>query len=148
MRIPSLNSNARFTNWKSEINLKFNSILFSKVLKNEQNSFNMRILKFFENWFLKCFLCRFIFGRHALFKEEFANKDLSAIGEIENTAQFIFDPENEDWKWAPTREKTSEDMKARNLRTHVITSLNDPVEISNECMQTLFWPHEFPAGLP
>ena len=28
MRIPSLNSNVRFTNWKSQINLKFNSILF------------------------------------------------------------------------------------------------------------------------
>ena len=88
------------------------------MLKNEQNSFNMGILKFFENWFLKFCLCRFIFGRHALFKEEFANKDLSAIGEIENTAQFIFDPENEDWKWAPAREKTSEDMKARNQRTN------------------------------
>ena len=98
-----------------------NSIQYfsQKVLKSDQNSFNMRILKFFENWFLKFFLCRFIFGRHALFKEEFANKDLSAIGEIENTAQFIFDPENEDWKWAPAREKTSEDMKARNQRTHV-----------------------------
>lgn len=28
VRIPSLNSNVRFTNWKSQINLKFNSILF------------------------------------------------------------------------------------------------------------------------
>ena len=88
----------------------------------------MRILIFFENWFLKFFLFRFIFGRHALFKEEFANKDLSAIGEIENTAQFIFDPENEDWKWAPAREKTSEDMKARNLR---INPEHDQAEISN-----------------
>ena len=83
----------------------------------------MRIWNFFENWFLRIFLCRFIFGRHALFKEEFANKDLSAIGEIENTAQFIFDPENEDWKWAPAREKTSEDMKARNQRARVGTIL-------------------------
>ena len=73
----------------------------------------MRIF-IFETLFLRFLLIRFLYGRHALFKEEFANKDLSAIGEIENTAQFIFDPENEDWKWAPAREKTSEDMQARN----------------------------------
>ena len=68
----------------------------------------MKILKFFEKNFLKFLLLRFLFARHALFKEQFANKDLAAIGEIENTAQFIFDPKNDDWKWAPAREKTSD----------------------------------------
>ena len=68
----------------------------------------MKILKFFEKIFLKFLLLRFLFARHALFKEQFANKDLAAIGEIENTAQFIFDPKNDDWKWAPAREKTSD----------------------------------------
>lgn len=69
----------------------------------------MKILRIaLENLFLIFLLVELLHGRHALFKEEFANKDLSAIGEIENTAQFIFDPENEDWKWAPAREKTSD----------------------------------------
>ena len=143
MRIPSLNSNARFTNWKSEINLKFNSILFEKSAQKRAKQFQHGNFEIFWKLVSKIFFFVDLYSDGMRFSKK--NSQIKICPRLVK----LKIPLN---LFLIQKMKTGNGLLREKRRQRIwklgINGQTDPTEISNECMQTLFGPHEFPAGLP